>query len=204
MMALAAASAARTRAVPAKSCDGGATAFPVTIAVTVAFAASTVVFRSPAGCCVDASAFCPLDSASPLNVQPWPIEAPPPLSTGTSHSVCLSFAGRLLRCLLSHASASHHLLLCSCLTCSSLIPPLSSCQLVVTSHHFTLPPPLNASSPHDWLCRHTNAPYSMTITMCHNAKHIDQHSRSRSTVDATGRHHWASIHHVSPRLRPWS
>ncbi len=78
-MALAAASAARTRAVAAKSCDGGATAFPVTIAVTVAFAASTVVFHSPAGCCVDASASCPLDSASPLNVQPWPIEAPPPL-----------------------------------------------------------------------------------------------------------------------------
>ena len=126
------------------------------------------------------------------------------LSTGTSLSVCLSFAVRLLRCLLSCASASRHLLLCSCLTCSSLIPPLSSCQLVVTSHHFTLPPPLNASSPHDWLCRHTNAPYSMTITMCHNAKHIDQYSRSRSTVDATGRHHWASIHHVSPRLRPWS
>jgi len=56
-------SAARTRAVAAKSRDGSAR-HSVAIAVAVAFAATAVVSRSTAGCRVDASASHPLDSAS--------------------------------------------------------------------------------------------------------------------------------------------
>ena len=40
------------------------TAFPVAIVVAFAFTAAAVVSCLPAGCCVDASASCPLDSAS--------------------------------------------------------------------------------------------------------------------------------------------
>ena len=54
----------KDQGVATKSCDGGATAFPVTIAVTVAYAAATVVSYLPASCCVDASASRPLDFAS--------------------------------------------------------------------------------------------------------------------------------------------
>ena len=65
-MSAAAASAARTKAVAAKSHDGGVrrAAFPVAIAVALAFAAASVVSRLTAGCRVDASASHPLDSAS--------------------------------------------------------------------------------------------------------------------------------------------
>lgn len=147
----------KDQGVATKSCDGGATAFPVTIAVTVAYAAATVVSHLPAGCCVDASASRPLDFAStsqratlayrgptascPLELEPLLLFAS--RSPTGCHIVCLP-----------RASASRHLLSCSRLTGSSLTPPLSSRQPVVTSHHFTPPPPLDASPPHDWLCRH--------------------------------------------------
>ena len=75
------------------------------------------------------------------------------LSAGTSPPVCLSFAGWLLHRLLSRASASHHLLSRSCHTRPSLTPPLCLRQLVVALHLFTSPPPLDALSCHDWLCR---------------------------------------------------
>jgi hypothetical protein len=59
-MSAVAASAGRTKAAAAKSQD----AFPVAIVVAFAFTAAAVVSCLPAGCCVDASASCPLDSAS--------------------------------------------------------------------------------------------------------------------------------------------
>jgi len=74
------------------------------------------------------------------------------LSAGASPPVCLSFAGWLSHCLLSRASTSGHLSSRSRLTHPSSIPSLHSCQLVVTSHLFAPPPPLNATPPHDWLC----------------------------------------------------
>jgi hypothetical protein len=33
----------------------------------------------------------------------------------------------------------------------------------------------------------------------YDAKHITQYGRSRATLAATGRCHWASIHHVLPQ-----
>jgi hypothetical protein len=40
----------------------------------------------------------------------------------------------------------------------------------------------------------------MAMVMCRcNTAHIAQHDRSRATLDATGRHHRASICPVSPR-----
>jgi len=36
------------------------------------------------------------------------------------------------------------------------------------------------------------------------AEHITQCGKSRATLDATGRRHWASIRPVSPRRMPWS
>jgi len=47
-----------------KSRDGGGAEFSVTIDITFSFATAMVVSRLPAGCCVDASASRPLDSAS--------------------------------------------------------------------------------------------------------------------------------------------
>ncbi len=38
----------------------------------------------------------------------------------------------------------------------------------------------------------------------YGAERIAQYSRSRATLDATGRRHWASIHPVSPQRTPWS
>jgi hypothetical protein len=124
-----------TRAVTVK--------FPVAIAVAVAFAAAAVVSCLTAGCCVDASASDPLDSASARL-----------LSAGTSPLVCLSFAGWLSHCLLSRASASHHLLLRSRRTHPFLTPPLYLGQLVVASYLFAPPPPLDAQPAHNWLCHH--------------------------------------------------
>ena len=156
-MALTAASATRTRGVATKSCDGGATAFPVTIAVTVTYAAATVVSHLPAGCCVDASASRPLDFASTSQRATLAYRGPT-ASCPLELEHLLLFASRSptgchIVCL-PRASALRHLLSCSRLTGSSLTPPLSSRQPVVTSHHFTPPPPLDASPPHDWLCRH--------------------------------------------------
>jgi hypothetical protein len=38
----------------------------------------------------------------------------------------------------------------------------------------------------------------------YGAERIAQYGRSRATLYATGRHHRASIHHISPRQMPWS
>ena len=56
--------AARTRVVVTKSRDGGGTAFSITIAVPFSFASIMVISCLPSSCRVDASASCPLDSAS--------------------------------------------------------------------------------------------------------------------------------------------
>ena len=69
------------------------------------------------------------------------------MSTGASPLVCLSFAGWLSHCLLSHASASCHILSGSRRMHPSSTPPLYSCQLVVASHLFAPPPPLDAPVP---------------------------------------------------------
>jgi hypothetical protein len=37
----------------------------------------------------------------------------------------------------------------------------------------------------------------------YDAKHIAHDGRSRATLDAIGRRHWASIHPVSPWQTPW-
>ena len=89
-------------------------------AIAIAFAAAVVVSHLPAGCRIDASASHPLNSASAS--QP-PSRARCLLSSGASPPICLSFAGWLLRCLLSCASASSHLLKRSRLTGPSLTPP---------------------------------------------------------------------------------
>ena len=75
------------------------------------------------------------------------------LSAGASPPVCLSFAGWLLHRLLSRASALRHLLLRSHRTRPSSTPPLYLRQLVVATHLFAPPPPLDAPPPHDWLCQ---------------------------------------------------
>ena len=75
------------------------------------------------------------------------------MSAGASPPVCLSFAGWLSYCLLSHASASRHLSSRSRYTRPSSTPPLCSRQLIVASHLFAPPPPLTMPPPYDWLCR---------------------------------------------------
>jgi hypothetical protein len=83
----------------------------------------------------------------PLNAQPRPIEAPSPLVHWCLSSR-LPLVCRLVVALpLSRASASHHILLGSRRTHPSSTPHLCSRQLVVTSHLFALPPPLNALVP---------------------------------------------------------
>ena len=74
------------------------------------------------------------------------------LSAGASPPVRLSFTGWLSLCLLSRASTSCHLSSHSRRMRQSSTPPLCSHQLVVASHLFALPPPLDAPLPHDWLC----------------------------------------------------
>ena len=69
------------------------------------------------------------------------------MSTGASPLVCLSFAGWLSHRLLSRASASHHILSGSRRTHPSSTPPLCSRQLVVASHLFPPPLPLDAPAP---------------------------------------------------------
>jgi hypothetical protein len=59
------------------------------------------------------------------------------------------------------------------------------------------------------LTTETNAPNLLAFSMAmwirrYDAKHITQYGRSRATLDATGRRHWASIHPVLPRQTPWS
>jgi hypothetical protein len=54
-----------------------------------------------------------------------------------------------------------------------------------------------------------NAPDSQAILMAmrirrYCAEHIAQCGRSRATLDATGRHHQASIHPISPLRMSWS
>ncbi len=54
-----------------------------------------------------------------------------------------------------------------------------------------------------------NAADSLAISMAmrirrYGAEHIAQYGRSRATLDATGCHHWASIHPVLPQRTPWS
>jgi hypothetical protein len=54
-----------------------------------------------------------------------------------------------------------------------------------------------------------NAADSLAISMTmrirqYGAKRIAQNGRSRATLDATGRRHWAIIRLVSPRRMPWS
>ena len=54
-----------------------------------------------------------------------------------------------------------------------------------------------------------NGPALQAILMAmrirrYGAQHITQYGRSRATLDATGRRHWAIIHPVSPRRTPWS
>ncbi len=75
------------------------------------------------------------------------------MSAGASPPVCLSFAGWLSHRLLSRASASRHLSSHSRRMRPSSTPSLCSCQLVVASHLFAPPPPLDAPPPHDWLYR---------------------------------------------------
>jgi hypothetical protein len=53
-----------------------------------------------------------------------------------------------------------------------------------------------------------NAASSWAISMAvwikqYGAERIAQYGRSRATLDATGRHHWVSIHPVSPQRTPW-
>ena len=38
----------------------------------------------------------------------------------------------------------------------------------------------------------------------YGTERITQYGRSRATLDATGRHHWASSSPVLPRQTPWS
>jgi len=54
-----------------------------------------------------------------------------------------------------------------------------------------------------------NGPALRAISMAmrirwYGAECIAQYGRSRATLDATGRRHWASICPVSPRRMPWS
>ena len=54
-----------------------------------------------------------------------------------------------------------------------------------------------------------NGPASRAIMMAmrikrYGAKRIAPYGRSRATLDAIGRRHWASIHTVLPRQMPWS
>jgi hypothetical protein len=86
----------------------------------------------------------------PLNVQPRPIKAPLPLVRWHLSSR-LPLVRRLVVASTS-ASASRHLLSRSCHTRLSPTPPLCLHQLVVASHLFTPPLPLDAPPPHDWLC----------------------------------------------------
>ena len=69
------------------------------------------------------------------------------LSTGASPLICLSFTGWLSHRLLSRASASRHISSGSRRTHPSSTPPLCSRQLVVASHLFAPPPPLDAPVP---------------------------------------------------------
>jgi hypothetical protein len=86
----------------------------------------------------------------PLNTQPWPIEAScllAPLLPFVSRSP----AGCRIACCRVF-SASRHLSSRSRHTHPSLTPPLCSRQLVVVSHLFAPPLPLDVPPPHDWLC----------------------------------------------------
>ena len=74
------------------------------------------------------------------------------LSAGASSPVCLLLAGWLLFRQLLRASALHHLLLRCRLTHPSSTPLLCSRQLVVASHLFAPPLPLDAPPPDNWLC----------------------------------------------------
>jgi len=54
-----------------------------------------------------------------------------------------------------------------------------------------------------------NGPASLAIMLAmhirgYGAEHITQYGRSRATLDATGRRHWASSSPVLPRQTPWS
>jgi hypothetical protein len=85
----------------------------------------------------------------PLNAQPRPIEAPSPLVHWCLSS-CLPLVRRLVVASPVVASASRHISSGSRRTHPSSTPPLCSRQLVVVSHLFAPPPPLDAPvlSPH--------------------------------------------------------
>jgi hypothetical protein len=125
------------------------------------FAAAAEVSPLPVGCRVDASASHRLDSASASKRATLAYRGP---VASCPLAPLLPFASRTPAgcCLLLRASASRHLSSHSRRTrpsstpplCSrSSTPPLCSRQLVVTSNLFALPPPLDAPSSHDWLCR---------------------------------------------------
>jgi hypothetical protein len=55
--------------------------------------------------------------------------------------------------------------------------------------------------------KHAAASGTISLAMrirWNGAKHIAQYGRSRATLDATGRHHRAIIHPVTPRWMSWS
>jgi hypothetical protein len=60
------------------------------------------------------------------------------------------------------------------------------------------------------LTKEKHAPASGAISMAmmqfrrYGAKRIAQYSRSKATLDATGRRDWAIIRPVLPRQKPWS
>ena len=150
-MSTATASAGRTKAVATKSRDGGAhhSLLPLPSPSLLLLPQKSLVRRLVVALMPPPIILSTLPP--PLNTQPRPIEAPSPLVRWrlSSH---LPLICRLVVALTS-ASASHHLLSCSRCTRLSSTPPLCSHQLVVPSHLFGPPLPLDAPPPHDWLCR---------------------------------------------------
>jgi hypothetical protein len=143
-MSAAKASAARTRAVAAKSqMAAGGIPLPLPSPLLLPLPQSSLVQRLVVALMplpLILSTLPPLGLLRPRRL----------LSTGASPLVCLSFAGWLSHRLLSRASASRHISSGSRRTHPSLTPPLCSRQLVVASHLFAPPPPLDAPvlSPH--------------------------------------------------------
>ena len=86
------------------------------------------------------------------------------MSAGASSPVCLLLAGWLLFRQLLRASALHHLLLRCRLTHPSSTPLLCSRQLVVASHLFAPPLPLDAPPPDNWLC-HCRHRYASVVAV---------------------------------------
>ena len=88
----------------------------------------------------------------PLNTRPQPVEAPSPLVCWRLFSCLPLVSWLVVVSTVLRASALHHLLSRCHLTHPSSTPLLCSHQLVVASHLFAPPLPLDAPLPDNWLC----------------------------------------------------